>query len=194
MRGRPMIDHLVERLRVVSPDELRVVTRPEKEDVTERALALGAKVFHGHPSEVAASLLLGLADLEDDDEVVLGFPDSLWEPRDGFRPVLETLRAGCDVALGLFRLDEGLERSDVVTLATDGRVTKVAVKPQRPESDLIWGIAAARVGVLRELPADADPGAYFDALARRGDVGGVVLSGPWLDVGTPEALERARRT
>lgn len=189
-----MMDHLVERLNIVSPDELRVVTRPEKEDVTEHALALGANVIHGHPPELSASLQLGLTGLEDDDEIAFGFPDSLWEPSDGFVAVLDALRAGCDVALGLFRLHEGLERSDVVALTAGGWVTRVDVKPERPASDLIWGIAATRAGVLRGLPADADPGAYFDVLARRGAVRGVVLSGPWLDIGTPESLAQARRT
>lgn len=194
VRGRPMIDHLVERLKVVEPDELRVVTRPEKRDVTEHAESLGATVVHGHPQEVSASVRLGLKGLADHDEILLGFPDTLWEPVDGFAQLLTLVRDGTtEVAVGLFRLAEGLERSDVVTLEAGGRVAGIQVKPQQPASDLIWGIAAARVRVLRALPADADLGAYFDTLARRRAVRGVVLSGPWLDVGTPEALERARR-
>ncbi len=52
--------------------------------------------------------------------MLLGFPDSLWEPADGFAPVLARLRAGAAVSLGLFRLTEGLERSDVVTVGRRG--------------------------------------------------------------------------
>ena len=192
--GKPLVDQLIERMNLLSPDELRIVTRPEKSDLIAHAERLGAKVILGHPEEVAASLRLGLEGLADDDEVLLGFPDSLWKPKDGFVAVLELLRAGSAIALGLFHLTEGLERSDVVRLDRDGRVVGVQVKPEHPASDLIWGIAATHAAVLRDLPADADPGAYFDSLAQHGTVKGVVISNSWLDVGTPEALEQARRT
>src|SRR5215211_2788599 len=58
--GRPVLDYLVERMRVAPCDEVRVVTRPEKRDVAERARALGAHVVEGHPQSVADSLLLGM--------------------------------------------------------------------------------------------------------------------------------------
>lgn len=191
--GRPMMDHLVDRMREAAPDEIRIVTRPEKTDVIRHAEDLGLRVIHGHPPEASASLLLGLEGLADDDEVMFGFPDSLWEPDDGFVRVVAELRADAAAALGLFRISEDLERSDVVTLDAGGRVTGVAVKPVKPQTDLIWGIAAARAGVLRRLDDGRAPGAFFDALAREDVVRGVTLSSRWIDVGTPEALERARR-
>jgi NDP-sugar pyrophosphorylase family protein len=184
------MDHLAERMRTAGVEELRVVTRPEKEDVVAHCGRLGARVVRGHPEDVAASLLLGLAGLADDDEVLFGFPDCLWEPADGYLPVLAALRAGADVALGLFRTPD-LERSDVVVLDPDGRVAGIAVKPAVPPGDHIWGIAAARAGVLCGLRAGTEPGVTFDGLARAGRVAGVALSDDWLDIGTPESLARA---
>lgn len=190
--GRPVMDHLVERLQQAGPDELRVVTRPEKADVTAHARALGAEVVHGHPADVAASLRLGLTGLADDDEVLFGFPDTVFEPLDSFVQVLAALRVGADAALGLFRVPPtDLTRSDVVVLGDDGRVARIEVKPAVPPSDLIWGLAATRVGVLRAVPNGTEPGAHFDRLARSGTVLGVPLSDQWLDIGVPAALARA---
>jgi NDP-sugar pyrophosphorylase family protein len=167
------------------------VTRPDKADLIAHARALRARVVLGRPPDVAASLLLGLEGLADDDEVLLGFPDSLWEPPDGFLRLLPALRAGARVVLGLFGTPD-LARSDVVVCAADGTVSEVAVKPAVPRGDRIWGIAAAHAGTLRGLPPETEPGTYFGALARDGGVVGVPLSDRWLDIGTPDALERAR--
>lgn len=191
VRGRPVIDHLIERMHVASPDQLRIVTRPEKRDVVTHASRIGARVIPGHPADVAASLQLGLADLDDADEVLIGFPDSLWEPRDGYLPLLAAIRNGAPAALGLFSTDEP-ERSDVVVCDDHGRVIRVDVKPGAPSTDVIWGIAAARVRALRDLDEGTEPGAHFGALAANGDVRGIWLSSEWLDIGTPETLERVK--
>ena len=191
VRGRPVMEFLLERLSVAQPDEMRVVTRPAKQDVTRYAHERGARVIHGEPADVAESLTLGLDGLTDDDEVLIGFPDTIWQPSDGFVRVLEALRDDAELALGLFANAE-LERSDVVVCSADGRVTSVAVKPDRPPSDLIWGIAAARVSVMRGLRAGDELGEHFSAVAAGGRTRGVFLSGEWLDMGTPEALAAAR--
>lgn len=186
-----MMDFLVERLRYAQPDEIRVITRPEKRDVIRHCDAIGAKVIRGEPQEVAESLSMGLAALDDADEVLIGFPDSAWEPPDGFLRVLDALRQGAELALGLFRTPE-LKRSDVVVVGEDERVESIEVKPDRPSSDLIWGIAATRVGLLRELTPDAELGEYFSTVAARGSTAGVFLSADWLDMGTIEGLDAGR--
>jgi NDP-sugar pyrophosphorylase family protein len=191
VRGRPVLDYLVERMRAAACAELRVVTRPEKRDVIELAGAHGATVVLGRPESVAESLLLGADGLEPETTVLFGFPDTIWEPVDGFVRLLERLSPGIDAALGLFRTPD-LMRSDVAVLGEAGLVTAVQVKPEQPASDLIWGCAATTAGVLRGLRDVPEPGLLFDHLARAGRVAGVYLSDRWLDVGTPEALLRAR--
>ena len=184
--GRPVLDYLVERMQAAPCDELRVVTRPEKLDVAERAREHGALVVEGHPPSVADSLLLGLEGLDGDDVVLFGFPDTVWEPMDGFSQLIAELG---EVVLGLFRCRE-LSRSDVVTV--DGaRVTAVHVKPERPPSDLVWGCLAAKVGALEGLAGHTEPGIYLDALAREGRVSGVDFGTEFVDIGTPESLRTA---
>jgi NDP-sugar pyrophosphorylase family protein len=188
VQGRPVIDYLLDRMRRVPLAELRVVTRPEKRDVIEHARRRGATVIEGYPSSVAQSLLLGMRGLDANTIVAFGFPDTLWERADAFPILVERVRAGVEIALGLFR---GIEpaRSDVVEVDEAGMVTRVLVKPERPPSDLIWGCFAARARALERLNRHDEPGHLLDLLARTGRVQGVRFGDEFFDVGTPDALE-----
>lgn len=190
--GRALIDYVVERLHATPCDELRVVTRAEKRDVVEHAVELGARIIEGSPQTLAASVALGVEGLEPDDAALIGLPDTIWGPADGFARLLAELDEGTDVVLGLFESAEP-ERSDAVALDESGRVTAVTVKPEQPASGLIWGCAAARVAALAGLERRAWPGEHFDALARAGRARGVHLGSDYLDVGTKEALRQAER-
>jgi NDP-sugar pyrophosphorylase family protein len=183
------MDYLIERMRAGGAEEVRVVTRPEKPDVAARAGELEARTIEARTQTVTESIAAGLDGLAPDVVVLLGFPDTVWEPVDGFRRLVEQVAAGFEVALGLFRTAE-LRRSDVVRLDRDGRVVGIAVKPVEPPSEWIWGCAAARRSALEGLTREAEPGRQFDSLARRGLVAGVELSDRWLDIGTREALKR----
>jgi glucose-1-phosphate thymidylyltransferase len=187
--GRPVMDHLVERMRAASPDEITVVTRPEKVDVVEHSRDLGARVFEGHPGSVGESIALGLEGTDPEDVVLIGFPDTLWEPLDGYARLVEGLE-GYEAALGLFRTAD-LSRSDVVVVE-DERVRAIEVKPPTPSSDLIWGCAAVRRGALDDLAEYAEPGHLLRELAKTDAVRGIYLSDSWLDIGTREALARAQ--
>lgn len=189
VRGRPVMDYLVERLRRADCDEIRLVTRPDKGDVAAHAEALGLSVLLATPATAAESVAFGVAGLDEDDVVLLGFPDTIWEPVGGFARLVNELDYGVDAVLGLFRTPD-LERSDVVSLDPDGRVTAVAVKPARPTSEWIWGCAAVRAGALENLAAFGAVGYRFDELARRGVVRGLTLSDRWVDIGTAEGLQR----
>lgn len=187
---RAVIDYLLERMRTGGADELRVVTRPEKADVIDHGRDAGATVILGTPASAAESFSLGVAGLDPGDLVLLGFPDTIWEPADGFARLVDQLGGDDDAALGLFRTRD-LSRSDVVVLSGE-RVTEIAVKPKKPPSDLIWGCAAARRSALDGLAEHTEAGTLLDELAKAGRVRGVYLSDSWVDIGTPESLERAR--
>lgn len=192
--GRPVLDYLVERMRAAGPDELRIVTRPEKTDLVEHACRTGLTLVEGHPRTAAASIALGAQGLEGDDVVLIGFPDTVWEPVDGYARLLPHL-AETDVALGVFRGRDAaqLRRSDVVVLDDRNRVTRIEVKNECPSSGLIWGLAAARRRALEGLEAHVDPGHHFDELARGGrELVAVELPGTFLDIGTPESLQAAQ--
>lgn len=184
--GRPVMDYLVERMRAAA-DELVVVTRPEKRDVVAHARELGLRVVEESPATVSESLRLGL---DGADDVLVGFPDTIWEPEDGFVRLLDGLW-GADVVLGVFRSEEP-QRSDVVELDGD-RVLSVEIKPATPRSDLVWGCAAARASALAGLERHDEPGRLFAELAGEGRVRAVPFPGQMIDIGTDEALARARR-
>jgi glucose-1-phosphate thymidylyltransferase len=189
--GRPVLDYVVERLRVAPADEIRLVTRPEKRDVAERARSLGVTVVEARPATLSLSILAGMEWLAGNDIVLLGLPDSVWEPLDGFARLLGALTADAEVVLGLFRSREP-ERGDVATLDSSGRVAAVHVKSAQPPGDLVWGIAAARADALARLREHEEPGHLFDELARGGRALAVRFPGEFIDIGTKEALERAR--
>lgn len=190
--GRPVFEYVVERMRAGGAREIRLVTRPEKTDVASAARAAGIQVLLGHPPNAAASISLALEALAPEDVVLLGYPDTIWHPEDGFARVVELLLSeDANVVLGLFSTAD-LTRSDVVVCDPGGRVITVAVKPDDPPSDVIWGCAAARVGALEGLSEVEAPGYLFDRLARTGSVRGLFLSDSWIDIGTPEGLRAAR--
>jgi NDP-sugar pyrophosphorylase family protein len=189
--GRPVIDHLLERMHAVHCDEIRVVTRRDKWDVFAHVARGGATVIEARPASLSESLTAGLAGLAGDDVVLIGFPDTIWEPRDGYREVIALLRRGYDVGLGLFCPDpDELPRYEPVIAGVDGRVERIEFHPERPSSDWTWGIAAAPADVLRGL-GGREPGVLFDELALAGRVGSVRLSAAYRDIGTPEGLRRA---
>jgi glucose-1-phosphate thymidylyltransferase len=189
--GRPVIDYLVERMQFGGATEIRVITRPEKDDVVSYAERIGASVVLAHPETINESYAAGMADLPPDDIVLLGFPDSLWEPVDGYRPLIEAVEAGRDVALGLFEAP-GLEGSDFLRLDDAGGIIGVEIKPARPPSDWMWGAAAARVHALEGMEREEWPSAHMNNLLQRGaDVLGIRLSSAYLDIGTKSALARA---
>jgi glucose-1-phosphate thymidylyltransferase len=187
--GRPVMDYVIERMRLAPCSEVRVVTRPEKEDVIANASASGANVIVARPRSLSESIATGLSGLAAHDIVLVGLPDTIWEPRDGYAQLVAALADPFAVVLGLFRTAD-LDRSDVVTLADSGVVEKVEVKPLRPASGWIWGCFAARVFALSGLERGSEPGDYLDSLCASRRVAGVPLSDVWIDIGTKAALER----
>jgi dTDP-glucose pyrophosphorylase len=193
VRGRPVLDYLAERMRCGGATQLRVVTRAEKEDVIEHCSRIDAQVVLASPATVAESIAIGLRGMAPNDVVLIGFPDTVWEPIDGYRPLVELVAAGAAIALGLFRIRASdLARSDVVVVDSQLRVLGVHVKPEHPPSDVIWGCAAARAVALGGLERAEGPGAHVHRLCSKGvDVRACILSEKWLDIGTMSALEEA---
>ncbi len=192
IRGRPVMDYVIERMRQAGCTELRVVTRPEKEDVIAHAEELGATIVLAYPSTTSESFAAGMAGLAPEEIVLIGWPDTIWEPEDGYRPLVEAVQQGHEIALGLFETPD-LRRSDVLSFDESGRITGIHIKPAYPPSGWIWGCAAARRRALTGLEREEWPGSFFNSLCAKGlDLHPVRLSDAWLDIGTKESLERAR--
>jgi NDP-sugar pyrophosphorylase family protein len=190
--GRPVLEYAVERLQAAPADEIRIVTRPDKTDVRERADALGLTVVSAEPSTLAESIAAGVGVIDPNAVVLIDLPDSLWEPVDGFARLLGALSPGVDVVLAVFRSAEP-ERGDVVDVGPGDVVRGVAVKPAEPAGNLVWGAVAVRAAALAGLRDYREPGQLFDALAREGRALAVRFGGEFIDIGTKEALARARK-
>jgi NDP-sugar pyrophosphorylase family protein len=191
INGRPVMDYVIDRMRLAGCTEVRVVTRPEKGDVIAHAEERGATVILGHPAAPGESFAAGMTGLAPDDIVLIGWPDTLWEPEDGYVPLVRAVEEGREIALGLFETPD-LERSDVLSFDDSGRITGIHIKPANPPSSWIWGCAAARVRALAGLEREEWPGSFFNSLCENGvELYAVPLSDVWLDIGTKEALEQA---
>ena len=190
VNGRPVMDYLHDRMRLAEYTTLRVVTRPEKVDVIRHARDLGAEIVLGRPATLADSLRLGIEGLTASTVVLVGFPDSVWMPVNGFVRLREALEStGTGVVLGLFTTRHP-ERCEIVSVEPDGTVTGIAFKPARPHSNVMWGCFAARAGALSGLERFDEPGRFLDELCRNKPVRSVRL-GEYLDIGTKHALESA---
>jgi NDP-sugar pyrophosphorylase family protein len=90
---------------------------------------------------------------------------------------------------------EDSSRYGSVELGNDGQVIAFSEKSRREGPGLISaGIYLFERAVIEEIPADRPVSLeqeVLPALAGRGELYGVVGEGPFLDIGTPEAYERA---
>ena len=97
-------------------------------------------------------------------------------------------------------LDGGPSRYSEVTLGPDDRIVRMREKPSDPQSDLS-GIAfyffpnreLSRVDEFLEHGNPDAPGHFLAWLVDRVPCYGLVIDGPWYDIGSLESLEEARR-
>jgi dTDP-glucose pyrophosphorylase len=189
--GKPVMDYLIDRMRVAAPDSIRVVTRPAKLDVIRHSRDLGLEVRLAETRSVNESIAVAIKGLEPDDIVLIGFPDSIWEPLAGYRLLLDRLSPERTVVLGLFTWREA-ERGDVVVLDPSGRVRGIVAKPAAPSSNLIWACAVAAASALDGIDKCEFPGEHFATLCPDGVVDALWLSDRYIDVGTPSSLNVAQ--
>jgi glucose-1-phosphate thymidylyltransferase len=188
--GRPVIDYLVERMRVGGAERIRIVTREAKDDVIAYGEDVGAEVILGSPAHLDESFAAGLEGLDGDDIALLGYPDSLWDPLDGYKTLVAAVEGGEDIALGLFHVP-GLPGADFLEFDGDGNICDIHIKPAgEAPSDWMWGAMAARVSALDGLAHEEWPSGYLNLLLGRGKrLWYTELSSEYLDIGTPQTLE-----
>lgn len=137
--------------------------------------------------------------------VLFGFPDLGLQPLGAFAATADDqLRAGADIALGLFPARRP-ELVDMVEVEQDGRVRDVVIKPRATGLRHTWLLACwstAFSDFLASFISEADaegrqPAAtetYFGEVVRAavlegGHVRGIAFeSGTYTDIGTPEEL------
>jgi histidinol-phosphate phosphatase family protein len=198
--GRPLLDYWVDRLDEAGIREARINTHALAGQVRAHLAQLNGR-DRVHLVEAHEPVLLGSAgtvaanaDLADDaDLVVIVYADNLSDI--SLRPLLDYHRGHADPwTMVLFRAPNP-RACGIAELDAEGRVVAFVEKPERPASDLAnAGLYVLDADAYREV---ARLGAFdlgFDVLPRFvGRMRGWVWGGYHLDVGTHEALERARR-
>ncbi len=152
--GRPVIDHVLERLSLGGLEKALIVTRPDKGDI-ERTLGTIRHQIELHYLYTAAtpSSVHTLATaLRDDDPAgeregssrtswILAFPDILFDPPDACAALRQGLDEGCDLVLALFPC-QAPEASDMVRLDSRGQVVDLIIKGSDVGLTYTWGLAA----------------------------------------------------
>ena len=142
----------------------------------------------------SAGTVAANADLADGtDEIVIIYADNLSDI--DLRPLIAFHRQHSDpLTMVLFRAPNP-RACGIAELDGEGRIVSFVEKPERPSSDLAnAGLYVVDAAAYREIAAMRAFDLGFDVLPKFvGRMRGWVWGGYYLDVGTHEALERARR-
>ncbi len=190
-RPRAVSEYLLERMILAGVDRVCFVISPGKSDIVEYygGQVGGAHVCYvvqPHPAGLNDALFRALPFIAPDEEVLVGLPDTVWFPADGFRAL------GAGLSFLLFPVLRP-ELFDAVVTDAAGAVREIQVKAQRPSTSWIWGGFKLTGRILGQLAAlhqergrrDAYVGNLVNVwLARGGTARGVRAGEAYVDVGT----------
>jgi dTDP-glucose pyrophosphorylase len=197
-RPKAVSEFLVERMLLAGADRICFVLSPEKTDIVpyyarHRAAHQMCYVVQERPNGLCDALFRGLQVMRDDDDVLIGLPDTVWFPVDGFRALPRDV-----LSFLLFPVDEP-DRFDAVVTEGDS-VVEIQVKTSRPRSDWVWGAFRMPSRVFRALhdlwlePGRGDEyvGTLVNEYLRRGGSARGVRAGQrYYDVGTVNGYRAA---
>jgi|SRR5437868_3022664 len=197
-RPRAVSEYLVERMLRAGVSKLCFVISPGKSDIVEY---FGGGVGRAHvcyavqqrPAGLCDALFRAVPFIRPEEDVLVGLPDTVWFPEDGF------CRLGRGLSFLLFRVEEP-RLFDVVVTDEDDAVQEIQVKPREPKSDWIWGAFKLNGRILGELHElwvershkDEYLGTLVNAwLSRGGRAQGVRAGEAYVDVGTLHGYRHA---
>jgi glucose-1-phosphate thymidylyltransferase len=200
-RPRAVSEYLIERMLIAGVDKIAFVIGPAKGDIIQYygGRASGAHlcyVVQPEPAGLCDALLCAAPLIPDDEEVVVGLPDTVWFPADALRSL---------PSKGLSFLCFPVERPelfDAVVIDEEGRVREIQVKQASPTSRWIWGAFKLDGKTLRELARlwrerggrDVYVGTLVNEwLARGGSATAVKTGETYVDVGTLHGYREALR-
>ncbi|ACG72158.1 nucleotidyl transferase [Anaeromyxobacter sp. K] len=200
-RPRAVSEYLVERMLRGGADRLCFVISPGKSDIVEYfgGAVGGARICYvvqPRPAGLCDALFRALPFVAPGDEVLVGLPDTVWFPADGFRAL-----PGGGLAFLCFPVERP-ELFDAVVSGPDGAVREIQVKAAAPSTGWVWGGFKLTGAVLAELHAlfvergevDAYVGTLVNAWLERGGAAKAVRGGrAYVDVGTLDGYRQALR-
>jgi dTDP-glucose pyrophosphorylase len=191
-RPRAVSEYLVERMVRGGATRICFVVSPGKADILAY---YGGSACSAHVSFTVQPQPAGLCDaifralpmIAPDDPVLVGLPDTIWFPADGFRRLPDD-----GLSFLLFPVERP-EYFDAVATDGDGRVLEIQVKQPAPTTQWVWGAFKLTGRILRELHAlwlrrdrtDEYFGTLVNAwIAEGGEARGVPAGETYVDVGT----------
>ena len=200
-RPRAVSEYLVERMIEAGADKLCFVISPGKTDILEY---YGSRLWGADIAYVVQPTPGGLCDavframplVREDESVLIGLPDTIWTPQDGFTRLPE------DVLSFLLFPVERPELFDAVVTGTDGSVKEIQVKQKDATSSWIWGGIRMPGDVFHSLYAlwcrpgrrDEYLGTLVNEWMRQGGRAvGVRAGQAYVDVGTLHGYREAIR-
>jgi glucose-1-phosphate thymidylyltransferase len=199
-RPRAVSEYLIERMIIAGATRICIVISPGKSDILEY---YGAGVGPAALTYVVQPSATGLCDaifralplIRPDDLVLVGLPDTIWFPIDGFRALPDD-----SLSFLLFPVEHPEFFDAVVT--DNGHVREIQVKQRDTRSSWIWGAFKMPGAVMVDLHRlwdergrrDEYIGSLVNAyLARGGDVRGIRAGQAYVDVGTLHGYREAIR-
>ncbi len=201
-RPRAVSEYLVERMIRGGAEKLCFVISPGKADILAY---FGSRVWGAEIAYVVQPAPGGLCDAlfravplipEDDEDVLIGLPDTIWAPGDGFCQ----MPAG-ELSFLLFPVERP-ELFDAVVTDADGLVEEIEVKRVGARSKWIWGAVRMPGRVfhaLHRLWSEQGRGDEYlgtlvnEWLRRGGQARGVRAGRAYVDVGTLHGYRAAVR-
>ena len=185
-------EYLVKRMITAGADKVCFVIGPGKSDILEYYAAgyeqaSTAFVVQPTPAGLCDAIFRATPLVHDDEQVLIGLPDTVWYPENGFAALPDDA-----LSFLLFPVDRP-EFFDAVVVDRTNRVRKIQVKQPDAQSNWIWGAFKMPGRILRELHAlwrsregsDEYVGTLINAyLAAGGEALGVKAGSDYVDVGT----------
>lgn len=200
-RPRAVSEYLVERMTRGGADKICFVISPGKSDIMEYygGAACGARVCYAvqpDPLGLCDSIFRAMPFIREDEDILIGLPDTVWFPEDGFCSLGDD-----DLSFLLFPVERP-ELFDAVIVDAEGRVTGVQVKDAAPATNWVWGSFKVKGFAFAELfrlwerrgRSDEYLGTLVNAWVRSGGrAAGVKAGTSYVDVGTVNGYREAVR-
>jgi dTDP-glucose pyrophosphorylase len=198
-RPKAVSEYLVDRMVLAGATRICMTISPGKSDIVEY---FGGGIGPAHicyvvqpePQGLCDALFRALPLIGAGDQVLIGLPDTVWFPEDGFS------RLPDDALSFLLFPVRRPELFDAVVTGEDGRVLEIQVKQPGAASSWVWGAFRMPAAVFQDLHAlwqergrrDVYVGTLVNAwLARGGEARGVRAGEAYVDVGTLHGYREA---
>lgn len=198
-RPRAVSEYIIERMVIAGCTNLCIVLSPGKSDIIRYFGDNYENIpicytIQQNPTGLCDAIFRALPMVNDEDTVMVGLPDTVWFPEDGFKRL-----SGDSLSFLLFPVDRP-ELYDAVKVNSAGNVEKILVKVPNVNEKWIWGAFKMSGRIYKSLfnlwwkKSERDE--YFgtlvnDYLLSGGTVIGITEGTSYVDVGTINGYREA---